>query len=150
MELKIPPPLLALLCALAMWGISNTGILASVESGLTGPLSLTVFVLGILTNLLAVVSFRRASTTVNPMKPESATQLVSSGIYKLSRNPMYLGVLLMLSAWALWLGNALNLAVLFLFVWYLTRFQIIPEERALAEVFPETFPTYQSRVRRWI
>lgn len=68
----------------------------------------------------------------------------------MTRNPMYLGVLLVLLSWAIWLGSVLNVVVLFLFVWYITTFQIIPEEKALEKTFPETFNTYKSRVRRWI
>jgi protein-S-isoprenylcysteine O-methyltransferase Ste14 len=63
---------------------------------------------------------------------------------------MYLGMLLMLCAWAVWLGNLLNLVALPLFVWYMTMFQIIPEELALAELFPEEFSTFKAEVRRWI
>jgi len=133
-----------------MWGISKADILSVTVPGLMEPLSLVVLALGLGTNILAVISFRRASTTVNPTKPEMTTQLVSSGIYSMTRNPMYLGVLLVLLSWAIWLGSVLNFVVLFLFVWYMTIFQIIPEERALKKIFPETFNTYKSRVRRWI
>ena len=150
MELKIPPPLVALMFALIMWGISNIESLGPIESVLTGPLSLMVLVMGLATNLAAVVSFRSADTTMNPMRPKSAARLVNGGIYRLSRNPMYLGVLLMLSSWAIWLGNPVCLAVLLFFVWYITKFQIVPEERALAELFPEQFESYKSNVRRWI
>jgi len=150
MELKIPPPLLLLLFGSVMWGISKAGVLAPIESDLAAPLSLAMLVLGLAINIFSAVSFRRASTTINPLKPETATRLVDSGIYKFSRNPMYLGVLLVLSSLAIWLGCVLNIAILFLFVWYITMFQIIPEERALEKVFPETFNLYKSRVRRWI
>ncbi len=150
MELKIPPPLLALIFATTMWGISKADILSVAVPGLTESLSLAILALGLVTNILAVISFRRASTTVNPTKPETTTQLVSSGIYNMTRNPMYLGVLLVLLSWAIWLGSVLNVVVLFLFVWYITTFQIIPEEKALEKTFPETFNTYKSRVRRWI
>jgi len=150
MALKIPPPVLALLFGLAMWGISKTGFMSLFRSEFTAPLSLAILVPGFAIIISAVVSFRRASTTVNPMKPEAATQLISYGIYNLSRNPMYLGLSLILLSLVIWLGSALNVAVWFLFVWYITLFQIIPEEKALEEVFPETFSLYRSRVRRWI
>lgn len=150
MELKIPPPLLAFMFALIMWGISNIESLGPIESALTGPLSLMVLVMGLATNIAAVASFRSADTTINPMRPNNAARLVNGGIYRLSRNPMYLGVLLMLSSWAIWLGSPVCLAVLFFFVWYITKFQIVPEERALAELFPEPFETYRLTVRRWI
>ncbi len=96
------------------------------------------------------MTFRAASTTMNPMKPNTATQLVNAGVYKLSRNPMYLGTLFVLSAWAIWLGSPFNVAVLLFFVGYITTFQIIPEEKALEVLFPVEFGVYKSRVRRWI
>ena len=150
MELKIPPPLLALICAIVMWGISKMFRYASVESGVTGPLSLFVLIVGLAIGLSAIVSFRKAKTTVNAMKPQNTTRLVDAGIYKLSRNPMYLGVLLILTSGAIWSGNSINLAVLIFFVGYITKFQIVPEEKALAELFPENFVAYKSKVRRWI
>ncbi len=150
MELKIPPPLLALMFAVLMWGISKIDSLASVESEVTIPLSLVVLIVGLVINISAVVSFRAANTTVNPMKPRSATQLVNTGVYRLSRNPMYLGALLILSSWTIWLGNPVNLAALVFFIWTITRFQIVPEERALKELFPSEFELYQAKVRRWI
>ncbi len=150
MELIIPPPLLALIFATTMWGISKVGILSVAVPGLMEPLSLVVLALGLGTNVLAIISFRRASTTIDPRKPEAATQLVSSGVYNVTRNPMYLGVSLILLSWVIWLGSVLNFVVLFLFIWYITLFQIIPEERALEKAFPETFSAYKSKVRRWI
>ncbi len=150
MELKIPPPLLALMCEAFMWGISKTVGLSSVESGVAGPLSLIVLIVGLAISISAIALFRKAKTTINAMKPQSATRLVYAGIYRLSRNPMYLSVLLILTSWAIWLENYFNLAVLFFFVWYITKFQIVPEEKALEELFPEEFESYKSKVRRWI
>ena len=97
-----------------------------------------------------VAAFRRAGTTVNPMKPESSTSLVVSGIYSFTRNPMYLGFLLALLAWAIHLSHPAAFVCLPLFVWYMNRFQIEPEERALASLFGQAFTTYTSRVRRWL
>jgi protein-S-isoprenylcysteine O-methyltransferase Ste14 len=97
-----------------------------------------------------VVAFRRAGTTVNPMKPESSSSLVVSGIYAFTRNPMYLGFLFALLAWAIYLSHPAAFLVLPLFVWYMNRFQIEPEERALASLFGEAFTTYAARVRRWL
>ena len=99
---------------------------------------------------MGFASFRRAKTTVNPMKPDSASSLVVSGIYDLTRNPMYLGFLVILVGWAFFLSNALGFIFLPLFVLYMNRFQIEPEERALASVFGEAFASYRSRVRRWL
>ena len=97
-----------------------------------------------------VLSFRMAETTVNPMKPDSSSALVVSGIYRWTRNPMYLGFLCILIGWGIFLSNAAAFLVLPGFVLYLNRFQIEPEEQALTRLFGETFLTYRSRVRRWI
>ena len=97
-----------------------------------------------------IVSFVRARTTVNPMKPESSSTLIVSGIYGLTRNPMYLGLLLILIGWAVFISNILAFVVLPAFVIYINRFQIDPEERALASRFRDDFVQYASRVRRWL
>ena len=97
-----------------------------------------------------VLSFRMAETTVNPMKPDSSSALVVSGIYRWTGNPMYLGFLCILIGWGIFLSNAAAFMVLPGFVLYLNRFQIEPEEQALTRLFGETFLTYRSRVRRWI
>jgi protein-S-isoprenylcysteine O-methyltransferase Ste14 len=87
---------------------------------------------------------------VNPMTPEASSALVVAGIFRWTRNPMYLGMLVVLIAWALWLSNALAFIVLPLFVAYLNRFQILPEERALQARFGAEFERYCRSVRRWL
>ena len=106
--------------------------------------------LGALTCLAGVVAFRRANTTVNPMKPDTTKSLVVSGIYGYTRNPMYLGFLLLLMAWAGALSNVLALGSLLAFVLYMNRFQILPEERMLASRFSQDYAEYRARVRRWL
>ncbi len=150
MDLKILPPLLVLILATAMWGIAKTTDFASIEYELSGTLSALLLTVGLLIDVAAIVMFRRARTTVNPMKPANAVQLVNGGIYNRSRNPMYFASLVMLLAWGAWLENVINLAALPFFVWYMTHFQILPEERALMKLFPDEYATYKSRVRRWI
>jgi protein-S-isoprenylcysteine O-methyltransferase Ste14 len=150
MKLRIPPPLVAFAFALAMWVSSVAASGATFESELLIPLSLLILVAGLSVNILAVMTFRRGKTTINPLKPSTASQLMRTGIYRLSRNPMYLGMLLMLCAWAIWLGNFVSVVSLPLFVWYMNKFQIIPEELALAELFPEEFSTFKAEVRRWV
>ncbi len=97
-----------------------------------------------------IAQFRRARTTLNPLQPEAATALVDRGIFAWTRNPMYLGMALNLAALAVWLGNAAGAILLAGFVAYITRFQIVPEERALRANFGETFEAYAARVRRWL
>jgi protein-S-isoprenylcysteine O-methyltransferase Ste14 len=99
--------------------------------------------------LAGVLAFRRARTTVNPLRPDSASQLVVAGIYRHTRNPMYLGMALWLLAWGLWLDVPPALLGVPAFVLYLNRFQIAPEERALQALFGADFAGYCARVRRW-
>jgi protein-S-isoprenylcysteine O-methyltransferase Ste14 len=105
---------------------------------------------GVVTGALGVVSFRRARTTVNPTRPDSSSSLVLSGVYAFTRNPMYLGLLLVLVGWAIFLSNILAFLVLPGFIFYMNRFQIEPEERALASLFGREFDAYKSRVRKWL
>jgi len=97
-----------------------------------------------------VISFRRAKTTVNPLKPETSAALVSTGVYSLTRNPMYLGMVLALFGWAVYLSSIGSLVGPILFVVYITRFQILPEERVLDRLFGAPFAEYKKRVRRWL
>ncbi len=150
MELRVPPPVVALISAATMWLVAEQLTYFGLEIPLRGLLSLVLLVVGLAVELSAVLLFLEARTTVNPMRPRNTARLVEHGIYRVTRNPMYLGVLLLLAAWAVWLGNPLNIAVLALFAWYVTRFQIIPEERILRALFAESYESYCSRVRRWL
>ena len=150
MKLKIPPPIVGLLFVLLMWLIAQISDFATVSASALNISSILVLAVGIAISITAVLSFRRAKTTVNPLKPETAAHLVNTGLYKWSRNPMYLGLLLMLVAWALWLGNALGALMPVLFVLYMNRFQILPEEQALMKLFPDEFEAFCAATRRWI
>jgi protein-S-isoprenylcysteine O-methyltransferase Ste14 len=112
--------------------------------------SVSLALIGAVTCLSGVVSFHRAKTTVNPMKPHSTSSLIVSGIYKYTRNPMYLGFVLVLLGWAAFLSNLAALALVPAFIVYINRFQIRPEERVLASLFPHEYPAYRAKVRRWV
>lgn len=150
LELKIPPPVVALLVAIAMW------LAASASSSLAFTLparlatALAVAALGVAISVAGTLSFWRAKTTVNPTRPDAASSLVVTGIYRLTRNPMYLGLLLVLAGWAIYLSNAVTFVGPLLFLLYINRFQIVPEERALAARFGLAFDDYRRRTRRWI
>jgi protein-S-isoprenylcysteine O-methyltransferase Ste14 len=150
LDLKIPPPLVALLTAVCMWLLAHFAPIASFILPARGIIAVTVAFLAVLTAVAAVVSFRRARTTVNPFQPNKASSLVTSGIFSLTRNPMYLGLLLALLAWSIYLSNALPFLLLPAFILYINRFQIRPEETALTSLFGPDFTAYQSRVRRWL
>ena len=84
------------------------------------------------------------------MQPAKTTSLVAGGVYRFTRNPMYLGLLLVLAGWAVFLSNALAFALLPAFIAYIGRFQIAPEERALAAKFGTEYEAYRTEVRRWL
>jgi len=113
-------------------------------------LCFVIVMMGAVLALAGALAFRQARTTVDPMHPAAATTLVIRGIYRHTRNPMYLGFLFALLAWALYLAKLSAFAILLLFVGYLTVFQIKPEERALRDRFGADFDAYATRVRRWL
>ena len=112
---------------------------------------MSIFTLaGIFFTLSGVISFRRAKTTVNPLKPDRASTLVTSGIYQVTRNPMYVGFVGFLFAWTSYLGSVWGIAFIGLYIAFIQRFQIIPEERALTKIFNGEFKDYKAQVRPWL
>ena len=150
LELKVPPPAVALATAILMWLVSRTAPALAFVFPAGNLLAVALAAAGIIIAISGVVTFRRAGTTLNPTKPEASSSLVSWGIYRLTRNPMYLGLLLELSGWAIYLSNPLAFLFLPVFILYINRFQIVPEEHALNSLFMDEFAAYQSRVRRWL
>lgn len=149
LELKIPPLALMLLTGAVMWFVS-TAAPSFVWQVPNAQAATFVFgVAGVIVAVMGVMSFRRAHTTVNPTTPQATSSLVSTGIYAHSRNPMYLGILLVLVAWAVFLANVLVFLPVVAFVAYVNRFQIKPEERTLEALFGDKFTAYKRRVRRW-
>ncbi len=149
LNLKFPPLAVLALAAGFMWLGARTTPSANIPLPARNALFLGLAAVGVGIAVAGVVSFRRARTTVNPLKPDSATALVTSGIYRLTRNPMYLGALILLLGWAVFLANAVALILVSTFVLYLNRFQIGPEEKALSTLFGSEFNAYRAKVRRW-
>lgn len=149
-NLKVPPPLVAVSMAVLMWLIARAVPAFAYVVPARYIIASCVSLVGIGVAIAGVIAFRAAGTTVNPLRPEKASALVTSGIYRVTRNPMYLGLLFVLVGWALVLSNVMTLIILPLFVLYMNRFQIRPEEAALASLFGAEFTQYQSRVRRWL
>jgi protein-S-isoprenylcysteine O-methyltransferase Ste14 len=150
LDLKIPPVAVLILFALAVIAMARwlpSGNLPFVGSG---ALALVALMAGIAVALAGVVAFARRGTTVNPLTPERATALVDVGVYRWTRNPMYLGMALALLGLALWCTSLPGVALVSGFCAYITRFQIMPEERALHGIFGEPYAAYRRRVRRWI
>jgi len=150
LELKIPPVAVTLLCAAVMWLVSRLAPVLALPPAFRKAAMVVFLVAGAFVGMAAIVSFRKAKTTVNPLTPQDASSLVSSGIFRFTRNPMYLALLFALVAWGLYLGNLYTLALTVVFVAYMNRFQIKPEERALEAAFGQEFVDYRRRVRRWL
>ena len=150
LELKIPPPLVALAIAVAMWFAPKLTSAAEIPTSARVILAVLIALLGGAFSLAGAISFRGAKTTVNPLKPERASSLVTSGIYTITRNPMYVGLLLGLVGWAAFLSSAMALVGPVVFFFYIGQFQITPEERVLAKMFGPEYTQYQSKVRRWL
>ncbi len=150
LELKIPPPAVALLVAALMWGISLLAPLLEMPTFMRVATAVGITLAGAGISLAGIIAFRRARTTVNPMKPQTTSALVCSGIYQATRNPMYVGLLFVLVAWAVFLSSAWALLGPVAFVLYINRFQIAPEERVLLTMFSADYAAYKSRVRRWL
>ena len=150
LDLRIPPLVLVVLFALAMWLIAQ--LVPPVALPPLWPLVLAGLFAGagVAVALSGVLAFRRANTTVDPRVPQQSSSLVIRGIYRYSRNPMYVGFLLLLLSWACYLMNAAAFALLPLFVLYINRFQIAPEERHLLQKFGAEYQAYCNEARRWL
>ena len=148
LELKIPPLLVWLIVAGAMLAVAFSA--PKLSGTLAGSFAIALAALGGALALAGVIAFRRQHTTVNPLTPSASSAVVSNGVYRISRNPMYLGFLLTLAGWALYLSNVGAAVLLPAFVAYMTQFQIKPEERALLATFGSEFAQYMPRVRRWL
>ena len=145
---KIPPPIVTILFAVLIFYFSDS--FAYVDLPFKKYISLFFVLLGFFITFSSARNFKKKETTVNPIKPEEASQLVTDGFFKITRNPMYLGMLLFLLGLSIYNGLIVGLVFLPLFVGYITFFQIIPEERAMIEIFGEDYKAYMKKVRRWI
>jgi len=150
LELKVPPVAQFLAFMAVMWLFAKYLPALSFEIPARRILVVLFFCLGGIVAVPAVAAFRSSGTTVDPRDPEKASRLVVRGIYRYSRNPMYLGLLLLLLAWAVYLSNPLGFAALPLFVLCMNRLQIRPEEAAMEAQFGDEYRDYRRSVRRWI
>ena len=148
MNNRIPPPIVTFICGISIYfsksffnqflNFSNNGI------------SLFLLILGLFVFISAVRSFREQKTTVNPLKPKQASSLVTSGIFRFSRNPMYLGMLIILLSISFKFNLLGGIIISLLFFIFITKFQIYPEEEAMNELFGDKFTQYSNTTRRWI
>jgi protein-S-isoprenylcysteine O-methyltransferase Ste14 len=150
LELKVPPPAVALVVAAAMWGISLLAPRIDIPQMVRVIAALAIAIAGIGIAVAGAIAFRRAKTTVSPVRPDSASSLVTAGVYRFTRNPMYVGLVLALIAWTVFLAAPFALLGPVVFVAYIDRFQVVPEERALAKIFGAAYTDYRRQVRRWL
>lgn len=150
LELTVPPPLVMLGAGTLMWALAQISPTLNLPHSLRMAGAIGLLGLGGAVALAGLVAFRRAGTTIHPFEPHRSSALVQTGIYRYSRNPMYLGMLFVLLAWAHWLTAPLALLGPLIFVAWIQRFQIRPEERALGQRFGDEFDAYRRRVRPWL
>lgn len=150
LELKIPPPAVALLLFGGMRAIAAVAPAIELPAFIQLGAAAAIAGAGAVVSLTGILTFRHARTTLNPMKPEESSALVCSGIYRVTRNPMYLGLLMALLGWAIFLSCLWTLLGPLIFVVYMNRFQIVPEERVLAGIFGSDYLAYKAKVRRWL
>lgn len=149
-SLRLPPLVVAPLVALLMWLVARGTPAWRIAFPGIEIVAWALLAAATAVGLAGLTAFRRASTTVNPLQPERASALVSAGIYRHTRNPMYLALAMALLAWGLLLGHAVAPCGLAVFVAWMNRYQIAPEERALAALFGADFERYRREVRRWL
>ena len=150
LEHRIPPPLLVLLIGAAMGAVLLGQTPPQLPQVYRWGFAALCFLAGGVFGFLAVRAFTKARTTINPVEIDQASSLVTSGIYQVTRNPMYVALTLLLCAWAFWLGRPITALGPVTFVLFINRFQIIPEERALTARFGSAYQDYQRAVRRWL
>ena len=150
LKLRVPPLAITVIAGALGWLVARLFPALGLEHAARTWLAFGFVLAGVACSLCGVASFRRARTTVNPLQPETATTLVVSGVYRVTRNPMYLGFLALLLGELAWLANPVALLAVPAFVLYLNRYQIAPEEQALRHRFGSEYSLYAARVRRWL
>jgi len=150
LELKIPPPVVAFLLAVAMWAVSSHNPSLPLSPPVRHLVTAALAVVGVTFDVLGLLAFRRSRTTINPLKPSKTSALVTDGVYRFTRNLMYVGLAFLLAAWAVHLSMLWPLFGPAFFIVYMNRFQISPEERVMQCMFGQEYANYTARVRRWL
>ncbi|MGL1935069.1 MAG: isoprenylcysteine carboxylmethyltransferase family protein [Fibrobacterales bacterium] len=150
LSLLIPPPLVMALFGGIQWSVTRTPFQFPCSSALFWGIVALLLSLSALFGIGGVIQFIRAKTTVNPLKPENSSSLVTSGLFAYTRNPMYVSFLFLLLTWGLFLYALVTIIPIVGFILYLNRFQIIPEESLLTEVYGDTYVEYYSKTPRWL
>jgi protein-S-isoprenylcysteine O-methyltransferase Ste14 len=149
LELVVPPDVVALVIVGVMWGVSRLGAAIPLAPVLRNLLGAVLVLVGLAVIIAARKAFAQRDTPWGPQTPSRASALVTDGVYGLSRNPMYLGTWVFLLGIGVMMGSYFSAASSLLYSVYIDRFQIVPEERALALKFGQEFDSYRTAVRRW-
>ncbi len=149
MKLKVPPIIVFLAFAVLMYVLARFFPVGYFDFFGRSYMMYGLLAIAGSIGFISLFQFFKSKTTIDPTRPSKASRLVTSGIYQFSRNPMYFGLLLMLLAWGLWLGNAFNIVLVAAFVAYMNAFQIVPEEEVLLKLFAKEYKQYCTLVRRW-
>lgn len=150
LETKIPPPVYGLLTAISIWWLNELLPNFTLLPFTLKPLGIVIMVSGFSLDLMALLQFTKQHTSVNPLHPDKADHIVVTGLYRYTRNPMYLGLLIALCGWCIYIGNIASFVCLPVFVWLLNRMQIQPEEQILLQKFGQPYKDYLRQVRRWL
>ena len=147
LKTKIPPPIVTLLCIGIIYLFENK---IEYSQPYFKAIGIIFLILGFIIIFLAVLKFIKIKTTVDPTRPHKTSNLVISGIYKITRNPMYLGMLFLIMAYTIYTNNVVGSITIPIFIFYINKFQIEPEEIEMRKKFGESFENYCKKVNRWI
>lgn len=150
LELKIIPPVQLIICSGLMVSLAFYLPQYHFDLSISLPITALLVLSASLIGLLALYDFHKHQTTFHPHTPEKTTTVVDTGVFAYSRNPMYLCLVLILMALGVYLQNYSSFIIIPLFIWYITRFQIIPEEKTLDKLFPNDYQAYCQKVNRWL
>jgi len=150
LQLKIPPPAYALMIGILMWLLDRHLPITHWIGSPWNKGGILLILVAFSMDFSSLFVFFRKHTTPNPFHPENATKLVTSGLYRYTRNPMYVGLLIILTGYAIWLGSLSPFLLLPLFFWLITTQQILPEEKILEQKFGQEYLDYKKRVKRWL
>ena len=150
LALRIPPVVVVVVFAVLMWHVAQRLTFFSLAFEFDRIISLFLTGCGLILIFLCSIIFFRCRTTLNPLRPELTTALVTSGLYRFSRNPIYVGFVFILLGWGVYLQNPVSLLCVFGFILYMNRFQIEPEEKSLEKKFGDEFKRYKRNVKRWL
>lgn len=149
LALKIIPPIQVIISAILMYALANSFPQCHFDISIRWPIIIVLIVSACTIGALALYDFHKHQTTFHPHTPEKTSTVVDSGVFAYSRNPMYVSMVIALIAFIFYLQNFVSIIILPLFIWYITRYQIIPEEQMLNKLFPRDYLNYCQKVRRW-